>query len=107
MGRPKVEVDESLIERLAFIHCNNTEIAAAVGCSVDTLDRRFAELIAKAREKGKSSLRRLQWETAQKGNVTMQIWLGKQILGQREPEALNSMTNGNIKITVEDFTTKK
>ena len=32
----------------------------------------------------KMRLRQLQWKSATKGNVVMQIWLGKQILGQSE-----------------------
>jgi hypothetical protein len=102
MGRPRLQLDEGLIERLAIIHCNNTEIAATVGCSVDTLDRNYAELIAKGREKGKSSLRRMQFELAQKGNATMLIWLGKQILGQREPYAPSTVAN-DIRVVVEDY----
>ena len=26
----------------------------------------------------------MQWKSAENGNVTMQIWLGKQVLGQSE-----------------------
>jgi hypothetical protein len=33
---------------------------------------------------GTRSLRRLQYEAAKTGNVTMQIWLGKQWLGQKD-----------------------
>ena len=32
----------------------------------------------------KLRLRQLQFKSAEKGNVVMQIWLGKQILGQSE-----------------------
>lgn len=84
MARPKKKIDQSLVEKLASIHCTMAEIASVCDCSVDTLERRFAEAIKKAKDKGKSSLRRLQWESAQKGNNTMLIWLGKQILGQRD-----------------------
>lgn len=84
MARPLKEIDESLVEKLASIHCTMEEIASVCDCSVDTLERRFAELIKKAKDKGKSSLRRHQWESAQKGNVTMLIWLGKQLLGQTD-----------------------
>ncbi len=83
-GRPKIPLDEALIERLAMIHCPNVEIAAAVNCSVDTLTDRCSELLAKGRSKGKASLRRIQWEAAMKGNVVMMIWLGKQLLGQSD-----------------------
>lgn len=36
------------------------------------------------RHEGKSSLRRLQWKAAQKGNSAMLVWLGKQMLGQKD-----------------------
>ena len=84
MARPKLQLDENIIEKLAAIHCTMEEIASVCNCSVDTLERRYAELIKRAKDKGRSSLRRLQWENAQKGNVTMQIWLGKQTLGQTD-----------------------
>ena len=84
MGRKPIEIDVALIERLASIHCTTEEIASITGCSKDTLERRYAAVIKAARDKGKSSLRRLQWAAAQSGNVTMLIWLGKQLLNQRE-----------------------
>ncbi len=96
MARPLKEIDEKLVERLASIHCTNIEIAAIVECSVDTLDRRFADLIAKAKANGKMSLRRMQWELASKGNATMQIFLGKAILGQTDMVQMN--VNGDLTI---------
>ena len=38
----------------------------------------------KGKDKGRMSLRRLQFEKAQTGNTTMLIWLGKQMLGQKD-----------------------
>ena len=93
-GRPRFEFDMGLVERLAQISCTDGEIAAACGCSVDTLARRradepgFAETIERAREAGKSSLRRAQWKAALSGDRTMLIWLGKQHLGQRDRQDL-------------------
>lgn len=84
MGRPKLEIDPEVVRKLAMIHCTMIEIAAVVGCSVDTLEKRFADIIKDGKAQGKSSLRRLQWESAQKGNTSMLIWLGKQLLGQRD-----------------------
>jgi len=88
MGRPEVEVDESVVEELAAIFCTLKEIAAVVGCSIDTLERRFAVIIAKGRERGKTTLRRTQWQAAVKGNVVMLIWLGKQYLDQQDKTQL-------------------
>lgn len=38
---------------------------------------------------GKASLRRMQFKSAEDGNVTMQIWLGKQMLGQRDKSEID------------------
>jgi hypothetical protein len=85
-GRPKKFVDLEMVERLAHIQCTHTEIASALGISVDTLtrNRQFAEVYKRGAEGGKKSLRRMQFESANKGNVVMQIWLGKQYLGQSD-----------------------
>ena len=98
MGPPRKPVDTELVEGLAGIGCTMEEISAFAKVSVDTLERRYAEIIKKGRELGKSSLRRMQWKAAEVGNVTMMIWLGKQLLAQRD----NFDLNQNIK--VEDTT---
>lgn len=87
MARPKLEIDEKQVHKLAAIHCTMEEIASVVGCSVDTLEGRFSEVIKKARSEGKASLRRYQYLAAQGGNTAMLIWLGKQLLAQRDEPA--------------------
>lgn len=84
MARPKKKIDEKLVKDLASIMCTMIEIASICGCSVDTLERRFADVIKEGQNIGKTSLRRWQYLAAQKGNVTMLIWLGKQFLGQKD-----------------------
>jgi len=86
MARPRLVIDFELAEKLAQIHCTQEEIASVLGMSVDTLQRskRFNELYNKARLLGRASLRRMQWKLAESGDRTMQIWLGKQILMQRD-----------------------
>lgn len=83
-GRPPLELDESVIYQAAAILCTNEEIALLVGCSEDTLVRRFADLLKKGRAAGKMSLRRVQFKKALAGDTTAMIWLGKNILGQRD-----------------------
>ena len=84
MARPQKQIDEKQVEQLAAINCSLAEMAAVLDCSVDTLDRRFAEVIKKGRAAGRMSLKRKQYEVGMKGNVSMLIWLGKQTLGQRD-----------------------
>lgn len=83
-GRPKKDIDEEQVLRLAAINCSYAEMAAVLGCDESTLTRRFAQVIKKGREQGNMSLKRKQYEIAMGGNVTMLIWLGKQRLDQRE-----------------------
>lgn len=95
-GRPKFQINYDQVEKLAKIQCTIKEIAAFLGCSEDTLmrDEHFCDLHKKGLEAGKASLRRYQWKSAEGGNVTAQIWLGKQYLGQRDKEDSNITTNG-------------
>ena len=48
------------------------------------------------RARGGFSLRRLQWETA-KRSATMQIWLGKQYLGQKDKQEQSGPDGGPVR----------
>jgi hypothetical protein len=86
MSRPRLKLDLRAIEAAAAIGCTQEEIGFLVGCSDRTLQNRedCREAIAKGSASMKTSLRRMQWKKASEGNVAMLIWLGKQILGQKE-----------------------
>jgi hypothetical protein len=89
-GRPRIVFDLGLVEDLGKIQSTHSELAAVLGVSIETVKRRlkgdaeFCAAYEKGLEHGKSSLRRIQWKAALAGNTTMQIWLGKQYLGQRD-----------------------
>lgn len=93
-GRPRKNIDWKQAEEMAQIMCTAEEICAVLGVSSDTMLRRckeefnctFAEWLAQKQAGGKKSLRRAQWEqaTGKKPNPAMQIWLGKQYLGQSD-----------------------
>lgn len=93
MARPRKKIDPVQVEQLATIQCTYDEIARVVGCSTDTLKRRFADRIEKGRETGRMSLRRTQFTKALGGNTTMLIWLGKQHLGQSD-RLVNQLVGG-------------
>lgn len=78
------------INGLARIQCTQKEAAAVLGVHLNTF-RAFLEAHEKAieswesgHEQGRASLRRHQYKAAEGGNATMQIWLGKQWLGQKD-----------------------
>ena len=85
-GPKLLQIDETLVYELAKIHCTMGEIAAVVGCSVDTLERRYAETIKKGDEEGKMSLKRKMHQMALNGNTVMLVWLSKQRLGYRDKQ---------------------
>jgi hypothetical protein len=87
MARPKkYNIDTKQLEKLAAFGCTDTEIASFFGCSTDLIRKSYSENLTKGRDAGKIRLRKLQWNAAEKGNVTMLIWLGKQVLGQAEKQ---------------------
>jgi hypothetical protein len=106
-GRPKKTIDKEMFEKLCEMQCTKEEICDVIKCDEKTLTRwckdtykeGFSEVYIKEASKGKMSLRRMQWATASKGNVTMQIWLGKQYLNQREPDTVNKITFDDEDVT--------
>lgn len=85
VGRPAKVIDMELVKSLAGIMCTQQEIASVLGVDMSTLTRNpnFAQAFENGKEKGKMSLRRIQWKHAQT-SASMAIWLGKQYLGQRD-----------------------
>lgn len=100
MGRPKVDIDWRKVDRYLQAQCDGAGIAGLLGIHPDTLYKAcerdnkvgFTAYSAQKRSEGKELLKAKQFETAMSGNVSMQIWLGKQYLGQRD----KSETDHNI-----------
>ena len=112
MARPKkYNIDTEQVIKLASYSCTNIEIANFFGCSPDLLEKNYQEYLKKGRVNTKIRLRKAQLmralgdtdkrkkiqgnggelidnpgygDSKNNGSVPMQIWLGKQILGQSE-----------------------
>ncbi len=114
MAPPKLDLDLAMLAKLCAIQCTRDECAAVMGVSKNTIKRRLAEMpdpdapadaepegdtfekfFARHRHEGLASLRRAQFTAAigtkasdgvraRVPNVTMQLWLGKQWLGQED-----------------------
>lgn len=84
-GRPKKKIDYDMAGKLASIMCTQEEIASIFEVDVRTLqrDEEFCRVFKTGKDKGRMSLRRIQWKHAET-NPAMAIWLGKQYLGQRD-----------------------
>ena len=109
MARPKKEIDWHEFDKLCALQCTEQEIADWFEMCTDTLelrireayDLRFSELFRQKRGRGRIALRRMQMQTAEKGNPTMQIWLGKQYLGQSDKQETNLKTDTGLKVSFE------
>jgi len=89
MARPKkYNIDVDQVEKLAGLGCTNIEIAAFFGCTESLIRKSYSENVTKGKENGKIRLRQWQMKSAQKGNVAMLIWLGKQMLGQSDKQEI-------------------
>lgn len=112
-GRPcKVLTKKGLelVTKLSNFMATDEEIASALSdeyesITVDTLTNEnnfesFSEYKQKGQSQGKMSLRSWQFATAKKGNATMQIFLGKNYLGQTDKQEYEDTGDRNITINV-------
>lgn len=90
-GRPKTKIDKDQFEKLCGLQCTQEEIAGFFNCSIDTITNwckstygcTFSDTYKIYSQSGKISLRRMQLKLAEH-SAAMAIFLGKQILGQRD-----------------------
>ena len=80
MAKRKI-IDEEKLLQLAAINSSLEEISDEIGVSVDTLGRRYAEVIKSGRSKGKVSLKKKAWQMAMAGDKVMLIFLLKNMCG--------------------------
>jgi hypothetical protein len=92
-----MNIDVEELKRLCRLNCTMEEIGAFFGCDKKTIERRYAEeedfqqAIDQGRGLGKLSVRRKQMQIMDEHNsAAMAIWLGKQILGQRDHQDITT-----------------
>jgi hypothetical protein len=84
LGRPKIKIDESEVEKLAMMQCTNEEIAHWFNVSKDTIEERFSATIKRCRSKGVMSMKRQLFEKVQKGDLGAIVWWSKNFAGMSE-----------------------
>ena len=95
-------IDRDEVRKLAAMGLTVDEIAAFVGVCGRTIERRCKDDLVEGRSKVCGSVRRKQYEKAVvEGNTTMLIWLGKQMLGQKDVVEVNS--NVSAQLDIEDI----
>jgi hypothetical protein len=117
MARPRKEIDFDQLKKLCSIYCTKDEICSFFEIDEKTLSERvwekygegFSDYYKKASAHGSASLRRKQFEMALGGNITMLIWLGKNVLKQTDrvehvpPPELADARHAKQKMTFAEF----
>ena len=111
MARPKKKISQKQFESLCAIQCTKEEICDVLDVTEKTLNNwcketygvGFSLVFSQKRALGKASLRRNQWKLAEKGNSTMQIWLGKQILKQSESPLQDEIKLKELELKEKEF----
>lgn len=79
-----IPIDLTVVEGMASVGATNCEIADFLGVSEALIRKKCEVTLTKARANVRIRLRQAQIKTALGGNPTMLIWLGKQMLDQKE-----------------------
>lgn len=112
-GRKPAKIDPGKLEILCRYGASCLDCADEFDCSEDTIVRyikdnyglNFKDYRKKKQGKVRMQLRQKQIEVALNGNVSMLIWLGKQILDQSD-KVLETEDNGTRLIVKVDQETK-
>jgi len=122
IGRPRLPFDWDLVTSLVMAGCSESFIAErllakegipenfkSIQKMIKLLQRRitekygcsFVQFREQKIETKKLKLSQLQWKSAEAGNVTMQIWLGKNLLGQTDKveQKVEATVQGNVTYT--------
>ena len=93
-----------------MLHCTDEELAAFFTVSTRTIESRrrqpqFAEVMNRGKAKGRIAVRRQQMKLMEAGNAAMGIWLGKQLLGQRDvtPIELSGPSGEPVRLSLGDL----
>ena len=104
MGRPRKQIDKTEFEKLCFLQCTRSEFCTWFDVNEDTLNRwckenydgrTFSAVFQEKRENGLISLRRTQFQLAEK-SPAMAIFLGKNLLGQTDKVEQTQNINGAV-----------
>jgi len=101
-GRPRKQIDQKQFENLCGLQCTLDEICAWFDTTDKTLDTwcnrtygmGFSDIYPLKKGMGKISLRRTQWRLAE-SSAAMAIFLGKNLLGQRDTIEIDNTNRRN------------
>lgn len=103
-GRPRTHIEYTEVQKLAAIQCTDAEIASWIGMTEEGFrkrkksDKQLVGALKDGRDRGKSSIRRMMFQAAEKGNATMLVWLSKNVLGYTDK--IDQKNDNKVEIVV-------
>lgn len=94
-------VDYKALYHLARIGSSVEEIRAMMGIPTWMLEQRLKVVIDAGKAQGRVAIRKAQFRNAIAGDSKMQIWLGKQYLGQTERAVISNALTPDIEAQIE------
>lgn len=113
-GRKKIIIEWDKVNHYLTCGCLGTQVAAKIGVSADTLYDRvkeefgvdFSEYMRQKREIGEVLVKEAQFDEAvRQRNISMLIWVGKQMLGQSEKQEVKHQ--GQIPVQIISYNGKE
>lgn len=84
-GHPEIVIEEGQLYEAALTHASFEQLGRIFGVGGQTIYAKYYDLVMKARAEKQKELLAAQFSTAiTDRNPTMQIWLGKQYLDQKD-----------------------
>lgn len=84
-GRPKIELNEAVLYEMSKTYASYDTLARIFGVSENFIKEKYEDIVLAARAETRKALSQAQFHTAIiDRNPTMQIWLGKQYLEQKD-----------------------
>lgn len=103
VGRPRLEVNESVLQNLAAIGCSKRTAAFVLGISEDTLQRNFAAIFDASEERGKMQILSAAWDQGViKRDSKLIIFLLKNRCGYSEKSEIKQDNSGEIRVIGQD-----
>jgi hypothetical protein len=84
MARPTKLIDPAMVEKLACSGCSSEQIGAILDCNERTIQRRFATILKRGRERRNGRLQIELFRRAMKGSDAIAIFLAKNWLGMTD-----------------------
>lgn len=103
IGRPNMKFDLNQVKVFGLYGGSYSDMANFFNCSMKTIERNmggdneFSRAYKNGRIETKLAIASKQRAVALAGNPTMLIWLGKQYLGQHEPDVSISVEKLDLK----------